>query len=110
MKLKHLYLILAILGFIIPYTAFWPYLSQYDFDIVDFIQQGFATPTNAFLSWDLLLVVFALFVFIISESKKLSIKHFWIPLVCIIFVNAAFGFPLFLYMRELQLEKLKKTS
>jgi len=109
MKLKKIYLILAFLGIIIPYWAYMPYFMEYGFDIVDFIKQAYANPINAFLSWDLVVTAFVVLVFIISDGKKFKIKNFWIPIVCMVFIGTAFGFPLFMYMRENQLEKEKKT-
>jgi len=108
MKLKHLFLILCVLGIILPYSAYMPYFMQYGFDLKDFITQAFADPIGAFLSWDLVIAALTAVVFIIAEGKKLSIKYFWLPILCMIFIGAAFGFPLFLYLRELQLEKKRK--
>ena len=109
MKIKHVYLVLAILGIIIPYAAYMPYALEYGFELNDFISQAFATPINAFLSWDLLVAATVVLAFIITEGKKLGIRLFWIPILCMIFIGTAFGFPLFMYMRETQLEKSKKT-
>lgn len=108
MKLKHLYLILCLLGIILPYSAYLPYFMEYGFDLVDFIKQAFADPINAFLGWDLVIAALAVLVFIIAEGKKLKIKLFWLPILCMIFIGTAFGFPLFLYLREVELEKKRK--
>lgn len=107
MKLKHLFLILVVLGIIVPYGAYLPYFMEYGFDVADFIKQAYANPVNAFLSWDLVIAAVTAAVFIIAEGRKLNMKHFWLPVVLMVFIGTAFGFPLFLYLRELRLEKKK---
>jgi len=110
MKLKHVYLILAILGILIPYWAYFPYFMEYGFDLVDFIKQAYANPINAFLSWDLVVAAFVVLTFIIAEGKKLGMKYFWVTILCMIFIGTAFGFPLFMYLRENKLEILKNKA
>ena len=55
MKLKYIYLLFCVLGLVLPYSAFMPYVIENGFDLIEFLQVGFATPINSFLSWDLLL-------------------------------------------------------
>jgi flagellar biosynthesis/type III secretory pathway M-ring protein FliF/YscJ len=46
----------------------------------------------------------------IRESFKLKIKIWWLLVVLTFMVALAFSFPLFLYLRERQLEKLSETT
>lgn len=43
--------------------------------------------------------------FILVEGIRLKIKRIWLYLILTIFVAYAFGFPLFLFIRELKLKK-----
>ena len=45
--------------------------------------------------------------FIIMEGFRLKMKRIWLYLILTVFIAYAFGFPLFLFMRALQLKKSK---
>lgn len=106
MKLKHLYLFLSILG--ICYT--WYYNIQYfnsveNATLVGFFkdaQQNFAGKS---FGADLTVVCLTFFVFLIPESLRLKIKYWWLLIPLTFLIAIAFTFPLFLYLRELTLEK-----
>jgi hypothetical protein len=110
MKLKHLYFALAILG--ICYT--WYYNIQYfqtaeDPTFVNFFKDAQANFAGKSFGADLTVVVFTFFAFMIPESLRLKIKYWWILIPLTFLIAIAFAFPLFLYMREHQLEKLQKA-
>ncbi|AOW16413.1 hypothetical protein LPB03_02540 [Polaribacter vadi] len=106
MKLKHLYLLLSILG--ICYT--WYYNIQYfntveNVSFVGFLndaQQNFAGKS---FGADLTVVVFTFFAFMIPESLRLKIKYWWVLIPFTFLIAIAFTFPLFLYLRANALEK-----
>jgi hypothetical protein len=43
--------------------------------------------------------------FIVLEGFRLKMKRIWLYIILTIFVAFAFGFPLFLYLRELHLKR-----
>lgn len=45
--------------------------------------------------------------FIVFEGYRLKMKKIWMYLIVTILIAYAFGFPLFLFMRELHLRKMK---
>ena len=100
MSRKSLYLILAIIGFVVPYYFFVSFLSAHGFDAPLFVRQLFASPGSAFFSADLIVssVVFAIFV--VRESARLSVKRWWLYLAALCLVGLSFALPLFLYARE----------
>jgi hypothetical protein len=108
MKLKHLYLALSVLG--ICYT--WYFNIQYfqtaeDPSLVNFFKDAQANFAGKSFGADLTVVVLTFFVFMIPESIKLKIKFWWALIPLTFLIAIAFTFPLFLYMRENTLEKLK---
>ena len=110
MKLKHLYLFLSILG--ICYT--WYYNIQYfntveDANLIDFFKDAQTNFAGKSFGADLTVVCFTFFAFLIPESLKLKIKYWWILIPLTFLIAIAFTFPLFLYLRELSLEKQKST-
>lgn len=48
--------------------------------------------------------------FILVEGMKLKMKRIWLYLILTFFIAYAFGFPLFLFARELHLAKQKQVS
>jgi hypothetical protein len=106
MKLKHLYLFLAIVG--VCYTWYFNiqfYLTEENTSILNYIAQTKTTfPARSF-SADLMVVVFTFFAWYIPEARKLKMKYWWVFIPLTFLVAIAFAFPLFLYFRELKLEK-----
>ncbi|RCS26859.1 DUF2834 domain-containing protein [Polaribacter sp. WD7] len=106
MKLKHLYLGLAILG--ICYT--WYYNILWYQQAVNPSFSSFITDTQINFAGksfgaDLTVVCFTFFAFMIPESLRLKIKYWWVLIPLTFFIAIAFTFPLFLYLRAKTLEK-----
>jgi hypothetical protein len=110
MKLKHFYLFLTVLG--ISYT--WYYNIQYfqtteTPSLVHFFKEAQSNFAGKSFGADLTVVVVTFLVFMIPESIRLKIKYWWILLPLTFLIAIAFSFPLFLYMREIALEKREKN-
>jgi hypothetical protein len=111
MKLKHVYLLLTILG--ISYT--WYYNIQYfqtveNPSLINFFNDAQSNFAGKSFGADLTVVVLTFFVFMIPESIRLKIKYWWVLIPLTFLIAIAFTFPLFLYMRENTLDKLKLSS
>ncbi|WP_047551626.1 DUF2834 domain-containing protein [Psychroserpens sp. Hel_I_66] len=108
MKFKHLYLLLAILGF--AYTWYFNiqfYLTETDTSITNFITLTKTTLPAQSIVADLSVVVITFLVWMIYESFKLKIPFWWVIIPLTFLVAIAFSFPLFLYMRANRLEKIE---
>ena len=46
-----------------------------------------------------------LLVFIAVEGRRLGVRHLWAPVVAVFAVGVSLGLPLFLYLRQLRLDK-----
>jgi hypothetical protein len=79
-----------------------------EFDSIEFIT---STWTDSYyaksLTFDFWTGTIAGTFFIIIEGLRLKLKRIWLYLFLTGFVAYAFGFPLFLFMRELQLRRQK---
>ena len=111
MKRKQLFLMLSILG--VCYT--WYYNIQWfqnvnDPNFINFFNDAQANFAGKSFGADLTVVVLTFFVFMIPESMRLKIKYWWLLIPFTFFVALAFTFPLFLYLRENALEKLKLSK
>ena len=108
--LKWVYLLLAILGAILPSLANIEFAKSYgpSFDIQLFIDLANNNPASQSLSRDLLIGSTAVFVWIISESRRLDMKNLWIVILTTFTIAFAFSAPLFLYLRELRIEEMNR--
>ena len=108
--LSYLYLFLSILGAILTMMANFEFATEYgnSFDIRNFIALANINPAAQSISRDLLVGASAVFIWIINESKKLSIKNMWIVYVGTFLIAFAFAAPFFLFLRERRLIELEK--
>jgi len=105
MKPKHLYLTLALVGTVLPLSQFLPFLRDHGLNASLFVEQLFATRIGAFFGFDVLVSAVVLWVFVYFEGRRISIPRPWAPVLATVLVGVSLGLPLFLYLRELQLER-----
>jgi len=99
---KSVYLVLCILGAVLPYSQFVPWLMENGFNASLFVHQLFANRISAFFAWDVLISVVVGFVR--SEGKRSDVPLVWLPILGVLTIGASFGLPLFLFLRERALE------
>lgn len=104
MKLKHLYLILSVIGFVGPYYFFIAFLMTHGLDGRAFLQQLFGTQISTFFAVDLIISSLIFVVYLRQESIRYSITFWWLYLIPLLTVGLSFALPLFLYFRERHLE------
>ena len=109
--LKWIYFFLAILGDVLPTLANIEFEKSYGpaFYIKLFIELANNNPASQSLSRDLFIGSSAVFVWIISESKRLEMKNLWIVILTTFAIAFAFSAPLFLYLRELRIEEMNRN-
>ena len=105
LKIKYAYLILCIFGFILPYSQLIPLMIEPGFSIELAYNQLFANRVVTLFAFDLFITATTFVVFALYEGLKIKVKHLWLPFAATFLVGASLGFPLFLYLRELNLEK-----
>ncbi len=105
MKLKTVYLVLCLLGTLLPYWQFAPWLAENGLNMPLFFRQLFANHIGAFFGMDVFVSAVALLVFVRAESSRLRVRGRWLPLIAALTVGVSLALPLFLYLRELELEQ-----
>ncbi len=110
--LKWVYLLLAIMGAVLPTLANIEFAKSYgpSFDIQLFIELANNNPASQSLSRDLFVGSTAAFVWIISESRRLDMKNLWVVILTTFTIAFAFSAPLFLYLRELRIEEMNRDQ
>ena len=104
-KKQILYLILCFAGTILPCSQLIPFLSQHGLDMPLIVQQLFANNISGFFGLDVVVSSMVLWVFIYSEGTRLKMRHLWVYIVCNLLVGVSLGLPLFLMMRQSNLDR-----
>jgi hypothetical protein len=104
MRLRHVYLLLCVLGTILPSWKLLPWVLEHGLNLSLLCQELFATRIGAFFGLDVVVSAIVLFVFIATEGRRLEIANLWLPIIATLLVGVSLGFPLFLYLRQRQLD------
>jgi hypothetical protein len=105
MSPKNLYLGLCLMGTVLPYSQFVPFLRKHGLDGQAFLDQLFATHIGGFFGWDVIISSIAVWVMVAVEGRRADLRHRWVPIVANLAVGVSLALPLFLYMREARRER-----
>jgi hypothetical protein len=103
---KTLYLVLCIVGTILPCSQLVSFLREHGLDLSLFFQQLFANKVSGFFGLDVIVSSLVLWIFVYSEGARLRMRRLWIYIACNLLVGVSLGLPLFLLMRESKLERV----
>ncbi|HJR09199.1 MAG TPA: DUF2834 domain-containing protein [Pyrinomonadaceae bacterium] len=102
--MQWLYLVLAILGAVLPLSQLVPFLLAYGFDVPLLFRQLFANHVSAFFGLDVIVSSVALWLFVFSEGRRRGMKNLWLYIFCNLAVGVSLALPLFLFFRERKLD------
>lgn len=102
--MKLLYLVLAILGALLPLSQFVPASLEGTFSVGSLISEVTATRNLRGIAFDLMVAAITGVVFMVREGRRLKVKLLWLPLLGTILIGFSFGLPFFLYLRERALQ------
>ncbi len=106
MNLRNLYVLFALVGLVLPYSQFVPWIAEHHaLNMSIFISDLFANRISSFFALDVIVSAVVLLVFIQKEGKRLAVRTLWLPTIGTLLVGVSFGLPLFLYLRQLQLDR-----
>ena len=101
---KNIYLILVLLGLLIPYYFLFAFLGSNGLNISLLVQQLFANNISTFFAVDLVMSIIVFWIYMFAEANELQMKNSWVYLLASLLVGLSFALPLFLYFRERKLE------
>ena len=104
--MRKLYLLLAVIGFVLPYYFFVSFLIENGLDLQLLFSQLFANDISTFFAVDLIITAIVFLVFLYAEAPRYQMQNWWLFLVATLAVGPSFAFPLFLYFREGRTEAL----
>ena len=105
MKARHFYLILCVLGLMLPYSQLLPWLFEHGLNWALFFHELFGNRISAFFALDVVVSAIVLIWFIQSEGKRLRMRLLWLPTIGTLLVGVSFGFPLFLFLRQMAVDQ-----
>lgn len=108
MNTKRAYIVLCVLGFAVPYYFFARFVSERGLHLSVLVSQMFANPISSFFAADVIVSSVVLWVFMYHETRKRSIKLWWVCIIANLAVGVSLALPLFLLLRETQIEKEKQ--
>ena len=104
------YLMLCVLGTVIPWSQFGPWLYENGLSVPLLIQEAFATRIAAFAWLDVIVSAVVVLLFVVVEGRRIRVPHLWAPFVAMFFVGVSLALPLFLLLREVRLQQSPNNS
>ena len=95
---KNYYLGLAVIGLILPYSQFVPFLLENGLNTSLIIQEISGYRLSAFAWLDVLVTAIVVIAVIIEEKNQIT--QWWLPVTATLLVGPSCGLPLFLYLRD----------
>jgi hypothetical protein len=103
--LKLFYISLFVIGSIMPYSQFIPFLLEHGLDLPLFFSQLFANSISRFFAFDLFISAIAFWVWVYIEGRRLSMSQLWLYPLLTLTIGVSASLPFFLWMRERLLER-----
>ncbi|MBT8084177.1 MAG: DUF2834 domain-containing protein [Woeseia sp.] len=103
MNLKTLYLILALLGAIVPFVFFIQHIHAVGFGLADFIAPLFATGPSAGFTADLLISSLVFWIAILHERRRNNGPPIFLFVILNLCIGLSCALPAWLYARESRL-------
>ena len=110
MSPRWVYLLLCLLGTLLPGSQFVPWLLDHGLDLSRFFRDLFANGIGGFFGMDVFVSTAVLWTFVALEGRRLGVPHLWAPVVASLAVGVSLGLPLFLYLRQAQLERVAELG
>lgn len=99
---------LSIIGTALPLSQFVPFIAKNGINMPLFFEKLFINEISSFFAMDVIVSAIVTVCLIAYESKRLQIKSTWICYIGLFTVGVSCGLPLFLYFREIHLNKKTK--
>jgi hypothetical protein len=94
------YATLAVLGALLPLSAFLPWVIEHGLDPARFLTDLFANRVASFFAWDVIVSGVVLLAFVIVQGARDHVPHRWLPIVALCVAGVSGALPLFLMLRE----------
>ena len=107
--LKYIFLALVVVGTVVPYLAFVPFVAEHGLDVPLLIEQASANRIAAFAWLDVIVSAVVLLVAVYSR-QFVTLKQAGIVTVLTLAAGVSAGLPMFLYFMVAKQENNKKKE
>ena len=90
-KKKHVYLLLCIVGTVLPYSQFLPWISENGLDVSPLFEQIAGSRIAAFGWLDVVVSAVVLFVLMFTDGVERRVARLWLPVVGTLVVGVSLG-------------------
>lgn len=87
------------IGAVVPYIHFLPWLIEHGLDLPLFFQQLHANRVSEFFAADVMVSAGVVITFLIVERRRVG-SRWWLPVIGLLLFGVSVGLPLLLYVRE----------
>ena len=96
MRPRNVYLVLCVVGFLLPYSQFVPWLLKHGLNLSLFCRELFANRIGAFFGMNVLVSAVVLCIFARREGRRLGMGpgSSWLTLAAVLSVGVSLGLPL----------------
>ncbi|MEM9815468.1 MAG: DUF2834 domain-containing protein, partial [Cyanobacteria bacterium P01_D01_bin.6] len=101
-KIKLIYLIATVVGTILLWIPFLPFVIEKSFSPYSIIQALYVNGASSGLSNDFFLSCMVFWVFVIVDAKQLNLKYWWLVIPSAPLIGLSMAFPAYLFIREHQ--------
>ncbi len=105
--MKYVYMLLMVLGTVIPWYYFSQALFVEGLSFSEFVAAWSATNSAAGVLADLSITGLAAVIFAVVDAQRNNIKRWWLMIPAIFLVGFSLAIPLYLFLRESQMEARK---
>ena len=101
-----IYLMLCLLGAVLPLSPAITFLVTHSFDLTGFIQQAISSPASLTAWLDVIMTAIALLIWMVWEGRtaNVPVRQRWLCVLATVLVGPSLGLPLFLYQRSRRLQ------
>jgi len=103
--MRSYYFLLTVLGLVLPYCYFLPWVLQHGLNLPLLFTELFSTRIGAFFGVDVLLSALVAIAFIRRDGRARRMRFLWLPIAAVCLIGVSCGLPLFLFMREREILK-----
>jgi len=100
MNVKHFYLLIALVGTVIPWMFFGSFFALNGINIPLFLKSLFANGAAGGFSADVLITILVFWVWSWRDAAKSNVAHWWLILPASCTVGLSLALPLYMYLRE----------
>ena len=95
--MKNIYLILAVIGAIVPYLFFYQFIQEFGIDLPLFMRSLFVNGAAGGFSADLLIASLVFWLFMFDRAKKLATPKPYLFVVINLTIGLSCALPAYLY-------------